>query len=212
MRARTSLDLAVYLVTDPVLVGGRDLVDVVAAAVAGGVGTVQLRDKQATTEQLVAQLDRLRTVVGDAALVVNDDLAAAAYADGVHVGADDVLPTVARERLGPEAVVGWSLHDLAQLDDAEQLAAIDYLAVSPVHATTTKPDHDPPFGLDGVRAVVDGLAARGVDLPVIGIGGLDAGNAAEVVAAGGAGVAVVSAICAAPDPTAAAREIREALR
>lgn len=207
MSPTRSLDLAVYLVTDPVLVGDRDLVDVVAAAVSGGVGTVQLRDKQASTEQLREQLARLREVVATATLVVNDDLAAAAHADGVHVGGDDVPPTEAREALGPDAVVGWSLHDLAQLDDSEQLAAVDYLAVSPVHATTTKPDHDPPFGVEGVRAVVEGLAARGVDLPVIGIGGLHAANAAEVVAAGGAGVAVVSAICAATDPAAAAREI-----
>ncbi len=199
-------DLSVYLVTEP-LVG---LDDVVGAAVAGGAGIVQLRDKTATTRELAAAVTRLRPVTAarGVPLVVNDDVEAARFADGVHVGASDVPPAVVRAELGPDAVVGWSVNDVAQLDDDAAVAACTYLAVSPVWATGTKPDHEPPLGLDGVRAVVERVAGR---RPVVGIGGIDATNAHEVVAAGAAGVAVVTAITRSPDPAEAARALRAAV-
>ncbi|MDD9348000.1 thiamine phosphate synthase [Mumia sp.] len=201
-------DVRLYLVTGSVP-HGADLVDVVADAVDGGATTVQLRDKHASTDERIRLATRIAARVGDrASFVLNDDLAAARAVPGagLHIGPDDLHPARVREVLGDDAVVGWSLHDLAQLDDAEALAACSYLAVSPVWATPTKPDTTAPWGLDGVRRL---RAATPDDLPLVAIGGISASNAASVVAAGADGICVVSAICSAPEPRAAARTLRE---
>jgi thiamine-phosphate pyrophosphorylase len=196
-------DLRLYLVTDP---RTEALDDVVAEAVAGGVTCVQVRDKHASTQALAVQAGALRTALpAHVAVIVNDDVEAARAVDGVHVGADDVTPSLARAVLGPDAVIGWSINDLDQLGDDVQLAACDYVAVSPVWATDTKPDASEPFGLAGVRAVADRLAGR---MPLVAIGGIDHDGAAAVVRAGAGGVAVVSAICASPDPRGAAERLR----
>lgn len=198
------IDPRLYLVTEP----HPRLADVVAAAVRGGATLVQLRDKTAEPHERSDRLDAVRAVTAarGVPLVVNDDIELAARADGVHVGLDDVSPREARAALGPDAIVGWSVNDLAQLDDHEQLAACTYLAASPVFATGTKPDHTAPWGLAGVRRLADRSP-----LPVVAIGGIDTANAGEVIAAGAAGVCVVSAICRADDPFEAARALRAAV-
>jgi thiamine-phosphate pyrophosphorylase len=114
----------------------------------------------------------------------------------------------ARSILGPEAIVGWSINDLAQLADRGQLDACDYVAASPVWSTPTKADAGRPLGLDGVRELAALLHGA---LPLVAIGGIHAGNAEDVIAAGADGVAVVSAICNARDPAAAALELRTAV-
>jgi thiamine-phosphate pyrophosphorylase len=198
-------DVSLYLVTEP----HHDLERVVAAGVEGGVTLVQVRDKQASTPELVAQVRRLRErVAGRVPVVVNDDVEAARHADGVHVGTSDTTPAQARAALGPDAMVGWSLNDLAQLDDDEQVAACSYVAVSPLWPTATKPDHETPWGLDGLRRVVERVAGR---LPVVVIGGIGPDEAAEAVAAGADGVAVVSAVMRASFPATAARALAEAV-
>ena len=203
------LDLRLYLVTDPDLVSGRRIADVVAAAVRGGVTLVQLRDKSASSEQLEQTAHELLTVLEPAGvpLVVNDDVAVAAAvgAAGVHVGTSDAPPAKARDDLGPAAVVGWSVESLDQLDDP-QLGACTYLAASPVWGTPTKTDAAAPLGVDRLREMT-----RLTRLPVVAIGGVDAGRAAEAVTAGAAGVAVVSAILAHSDPEQAARRLRAAV-
>lgn len=198
------IDPRLYLVTEP----HPRLADVVADAVRGGATLVQLRDKTAAAHDRSAGLDAVRAVTAarGVPLVVNDDVELAARADGVHVGLDDVSPREARAALGPDAIVGWSVNDLAQLDDHEQIAACTYLAASPVFATGTKPDHTAPWGLAGVRRLADRSP-----LPVVAIGGIDAANAGQVIAAGAAGVCVVSAICRADDPFEAARALRAAV-
>lgn len=197
-----SADLRVYLVTDPAY---DDLESIVAAAVSGGVTCVQVRDKRPDADR-VASVRRLRTVLpDDVVLIVNDDVAAAREGHGLHVGLDDVDPCSARALLGPEAVIGWSINHLSQLDDLAQLGACDYVAASPVWSTPTKTDTGVPFGLDGVRRLAERLDGR---LPLVAIGGIDHSNAAEVIEAGADGVAVVSAICGADDPRAAAEELR----
>ncbi|WP_019145302.1 thiamine phosphate synthase [Aeromicrobium massiliense] len=200
-----SLDVSLYLVTEP-----RDDLDaVVAAAVDGGVTLVQVRDKHASTERLVADVRRLRErLAGRVPVVVNDDVAAARHGDGVHVGTSDTTPAQARAALGPDAIVGWSLNELDQLDDEEQLAACSYVAVSPLWPTATKPDHETPWGLDGLRRVVDRVAGR---LPVVVIGGIGPAEAHEAVRAGADGVAVVSALTRADFPATAARALAEAV-
>lgn len=198
-----TVDLRVYLVTDPAY---DDLEGIAAAAVAGGATCVQVRDKAGTPQARAAVIGRLRSVLPAAvAVLANDDVEAARLGDGLHVGVSDTPPSAARAALGPGATIGWSINDLAQLDDADELAACDYVAASPVWATPTKTDTTAPFGLDGVRAIAAGLAGR---LPLVAIGGIHAGNAEDVVAAGADGIAVVSAICGAADPAAAARELR----
>lgn len=200
-------DLGVYLLTaEP---STESTIELIMAAVAGGVRFVQLRDKINPTDHRVRMLQRIREGLAGApvTLVVNDDVEAASLVPGVglHVGPDDLHPTTARHRLGNDVCIGWSIHHLDQLQDREALSVVDYVAASPVWATPTKTDTTAPFGADGVRALRDGMPAA---LPLIGIGGIDVGNAAEVITAGADGVAVVSAICAAADPRQAAADLR----
>lgn len=198
-----TLDLRLYLVTDP---SYEDLGSIVTAAIDGGVTCVQVRDKDGSEADRARAVRGLRDILrADLTVLVNDDLAVARWGDGLHVGVDDVAPSVAREVLLPGAVIGWSINDVAQLDDTTQLDACDYVAVSPVWATPTKTDTSPPLGLDGVREVSARVAGR---VPVVAIGGIDASNAVDVIAAGADGVCVVSAICGADDPRAAAVELR----
>jgi thiamine-phosphate pyrophosphorylase len=196
---------ALYLVcaTRP---GGRALDDVLAAALAGGVDVVQLRDKRATDEQLLAAaaIARRRCDEAGALLILNDrpDLVAAAGADGCHVGQDDLDIAAARALAGPRALVGRSTHSPADIAAA---GGADYIGVGPVHATPTKPGR-PAVGLELVRH-----AAEHATVPFFAIGGIDAATAGAVVAAGARRIAVVRAIADAPDPRAAAAALRAAL-
>jgi thiamine-phosphate pyrophosphorylase len=197
------------LVTDPDLGGPRALEDIVARAVAGGVTLVQLRDKQASTRDLIGRAVALLRVLEPfrVPLLINDrvDVALAAGAQGVHLGQTDLPPVLAREILGEEAIIGLSIDALGQ-ELAPDAARADYLGVGPVFATATKADAAPPLGLDGLRAV-----RQGTDRPIMGIGGITPENAASVLLAGADGVAVVSALMGAADPTAAADRIVAAL-
>lgn len=197
-----SIDLRLYLVTDPAY---GDLDHIVSEAVAGGVTCVQVRDKAASQADLAATVRRLRKALpAEVAVLANDDVDAAGQCDGLHVGVDDLPPARARELLGSRAVIGWSINDLAQLDDETELAACDYVAASPVWSTPTKTDTGAPFGLVGVSAIAERLRGR---LPLVAIGGIDVDNASQVVAAGADGVAVVSAICGADDLGRAAAQL-----
>lgn len=204
--SRLELDLGVYLVTDRPALLGRALLDVVAAAVAGGASMVQLREKTASTREFV---ELARAVLGvtrprGVPLLINDrlDVALAAGADGVHVGQDDMHPRDVRALLGPEALIGLSVTGEDEARGAIGLP-VDYLGAGPVFATATKKDAGAPQGLAGLRRMV-ALA----QVPVVAIGAISLDNAASVMAAGAAGLAVVSAICSAPDPRLAAGELR----
>ncbi len=204
--AAPKADFSLYLVTDQRLSGGRPLVDVVAAALRGGVTAVQLREKTASTRAFIEQALALREVIkrSGARMIINDrlDVAQAAGADGVHLGRTDMPLTMARAIVGPSMIIGVSAESVADAMAAEKDGA-DYAGVSPVFSTATKTDTAPPLGFEGLRNI-----RRRVRLPLVGIGGLDASNAAEVIRNGGDGVAVVSAIMAADDPEKAARELR----
>jgi thiamine-phosphate pyrophosphorylase len=201
-------DPTLYLVTDPELARGRALVDVVAAAVRGGITLVQLRDKHAggrdlleTARALKAVLDPLRVP-----LIVNDraDVAHAAGV-GCHVGQTDLPAAAARAIVGPDAIVGVSLDDPDQVGEIDR-DLVDYVAYGPFAATATKADAGRAVGPDGLAAV-----AKQTLLPLVAIGGIDANNAAEAVRAGADGIAVISAIMAADDPEAASRALRAAI-
>ncbi|HEY7623274.1 MAG TPA: thiamine phosphate synthase [Solirubrobacteraceae bacterium] len=177
-------------------------------ALAGGVDLFQLRDKDATDDELLAAAHdaRERCHAAGALFLLNDrpDLAAACGADGVHVGQDDMPVAGAREIVGPDAIVGLSTHSIEQAR-AGSAGGADYIAVGPVHATPTK-EGRPAIGVEPVR-----YAAAHVSLPWFAIGGIDPGTVGAVVQAGAQRIVVVRAIADADDPKAAARALRAAM-
>jgi thiamine-phosphate pyrophosphorylase len=198
-------DPSLYLVTDPELTRGRPVSEVVRAAVGGGATLVQLREKKATTRDFISRALELRKLLreADVPLIINDrvDVALATRADGVHLGADDMPYQVARELLGPDTIIGVSVQSVDEAV-AASASAPDYIAASPIFATGTKPDHAPPLGLKGLREI----RARVRD-KLIAIGGITVENAADVIAAGADGIAVVTALTLAYDPASAARDL-----
>ncbi|SFC67535.1 thiamine-phosphate pyrophosphorylase [Polaromonas sp. OV174] len=198
--------LRLYLVTDSSLTRGRPLADVVNAAVQGGVSCVQLREKHLGTREFLAQALVLKQLLAPhrVPLVINDriDIALACRAEGVHLGQSDMPVDQARKLLPPEVFIGWSVEHMANVQESAMLP-VDYLGVSPIYATPTKTDTKEPWGLDGLA-----LVRAATRLPLVAIGGLHAGNAREVLLAGADGLAVVSALCAADDPCAAALNLK----
>jgi thiamine-phosphate pyrophosphorylase len=195
-----------YFVTDV----RPGLEELLAAALAGGVDMVQLRDKSASDDELVRAAAVFRRLCDEhgAMFWLNDrpDLVVECGADGVHVGQDDMPAAEARRLAGDEALVGLSTHSPAQLDAALAAGEADQLSVGPVWETPTK-EGRPAAGLDYVRH-----AARVAgDRPWFAIGGIDLGNVREVIAAGASRVVVVRAIRDADDPRAAAEALRAAL-
>lgn len=198
-----------YLITDARAGSVERLVALSEAALAGGMTALQLRAKGFSDHQLLAAALRLRAACDryGALFLVNDrvDIALAAGADGVHLGVDDLPADAARRLLGPAALIGYSPETDADREAAEA-AGIDYLGVGPVFGTTTKADAGAAIGTAGLRRVVERTT-----LPVVAIGGVTLANAAEALAAGACGVAVVGAVFLADDPAAAATRLGEVL-
>jgi thiamine-phosphate pyrophosphorylase len=229
---RTRLAAArLYLVCDS-KPRGRELTDVLQAAIAGGVDVVQLRDKCLSEDELTQAARIARDICKrlGALFIVNDRpaVALAAGADGVHVGQEDMPVAQVRELVGPEMLIGLSTHAPAEIDAAGVRPSIpgesalipgetasaavgnsflgaDYIGVGPVHATPTKPGR-PAVGLELVR-----YAAAHARAPFFAIGGIHAGNVASVLEAGARRVAVVRAITDAAEPERAARDLRARL-
>lgn len=190
------------------LAGLHVIVDSVAlaeAALRGGAAAIQVRTKAGTDRERLALIVAVgeRCRAAGALCLVNDrvDLALAAAADGVHLGADDLPVEVARALSRPGFLIGGTARDPAT---GRRLVAqgADYLGVGPVWATTSKTALPDPIGLDGLRAV-----AGSVEVPVVAISGINAGRIPAALAAGAAGVAVIGAVGAAPDPVAATRQL-----
>ncbi|MCQ2148913.1 MAG: thiamine phosphate synthase [Bacteroidales bacterium] len=201
--------LRLYLVTDSLLAGDRDVVDIVMEAVKGGVTMVQLREKNLDTRSFIRRASLLNSLLlpHGVPLVINDrvDVALATDAAGVHVGQSDMPCEMVRRLLGPGKIIGLSVESHKDVSEANSLD-IDYIAVSPVFATDTKTDTASPFGLDGLS-----LAVRSSVHPVVGIGGMNVSTASDVMRTGAAGIAVVSAIMSAESPAAAASQMLEKL-
>lgn len=203
-------DLSLYLVTDPDLCGDRGVVETVRQAVDGGVRIVQLRDKGASDAEVETQLLALSRVIDGRALLVVDDRLDAALAaresgarvDGVHLGQGDASVLRARRELGADALIGLTANTPAHLAALQTLPAgtVDYLGVGVIRPTLTKTDHPPALGVEGFRAI-----AAASPLPCVAIGGVGIDDTESLHEAGAAGLAVVSALCAAPDPRATAR-------
>jgi thiamine-phosphate pyrophosphorylase len=205
MMNRDPIDYSLYLVTDRGLSRGRPTADIVRAAVRGGVSCVQLREKTCSTREFISEALAVRGLLTSHGipLLINDrvDVALAVEADGVHLGQGDMPLRMARSILGRSKIIGISVESPRDAIAAESGGA-DYLGVSPIFATPTKTDTAAPLGLEGLRAI-----RRAVKLPLVAIGGLNASNAAAVIAGGADGLAAVSAIVAADDPELAAREL-----
>jgi thiamine-phosphate pyrophosphorylase len=180
------------------------LVDLVAEAVDGGVDAVQLREKDLSGRDLADLAGTLIPVIdGRATLLVNGDIdLASEFALGVHLPELGVSDVEARQRMGDAALIGRSVHTPSA---ARASTAADYLIAGHVFPTASKPD-ERPLGLDGLGEIVDAS-----EIPVLAIGGIDVDNVADVIAAGAAGVAVISAIGGSDSPRQAARALRNAL-
>jgi thiamine-phosphate pyrophosphorylase len=201
------IDYSLYLVTDRGLSRGRSTLEIIRAAVRGGVTCVQLREKTASTREFIEEALNVKAFLKSCGvpLIINDrvDVALAVGADGVHLGQNDMPLAAARSLAGDSMAIGISAESVRDAV-AAQAGGADYLGVSPVFATPTKTDTAAPLGLAGLRAI-----RAAVRTPLVAIGGLHRGNAAETIRNGADGLAVVSAIVAADDPERAARAIKQ---
>ena len=203
---KQKIDYSLYLVTDRALSLGRSNLEIIEAAINGGATVVQLREKEASTREFYQEglkiKEYLRAV--HIPLIINDriDIALALDADGVHLGQEDMPVDVARKILGPHKIIGASAFTTREAVAAESMGA-DYLGLSPIFVTTTKPELLAEIGLEGISSL-----KRAVKIPIVGIGSMHQSNAYEAVRAGLDGVAVVSAICSQEDPKAAAAAIK----
>jgi thiamine-phosphate pyrophosphorylase len=209
MRAAKNVDWTLYLVADVDYAAERDIVSLVEDAIRGGVTTVQLRAKGLGTREFLRLATRMAAVLKrrDVPLIINDrvDVALACGADGVHLGQDDMPPDKARKLVGGSKVIGVSVNTPKEAREAERLGA-DYVGLGPIYATATKDTDLPVLGSDGIRRMRDKIG-----IPIVAIGGINAGNAAEVMKSGAAGVAVVSAILDAQDVRRAAANLKKAV-
>lgn len=209
MTGKPDFDLRLYLVLGSRDVAPGRLEETLRAALRGGVTLVQLREKDAGTADTAALGRSMKSILDPLGvpLIVNDDLEAARAlgASGVHLGQEDLSATEARKALGEDAIVGVSAgtpEEARRID----LAQVDYLGIGPVFATATKADAGAAIGPQGIAQVLDIAPLRAV-----AIGGITEANAGDCISAGAEGVAVVSAICGADDPEAAARRLRAAV-
>ncbi len=204
------LNLGLYLVTDSGLTMGRPLVEIVEKAVRGGATIVQLREKNLTTADYIKRAKELKKVLlkYKVPLLINDrtDVALASQADGVHLGQNDMPCQMARNILGPDKIIGLSVENFDQTEEANNLD-INYIAVSPVFTTSTKRELTSGLGLEGVRRISE-ISRH----PVVGIGSIKEHNAAAVIKAGASGIAVVSALCSAEDPEKEAQKLIEQVK
>ncbi len=195
------------LVTDRRVCADKELDDVVAQAIEGGANVIQMREKDLSAAELFTLGVRLRAKTKNRSLLlINDrlDVAQACGADGVQLPESGLPTSVARWVMGRHALIGRSVQDIEAGRQAEADGA-DMVVVGPVFKTKSKPDAK-PVGVELIKEI-----AESVPLPVIAIGGITPENAGDVIRAGAAGVAVISAICAADDPRAAAKALMEAM-
>lgn len=205
------MDLSLYLVLDPVMCGGFDAtVSLTRQVLDAGVTTIQLRAPQWKKRDWLRLSQQLLPLCRDAGVpyLINDhlDIALACDADGVHLGQGDLPLHVARQLLGPNKILGLSVSTSQHLQGSDCVLA-DYLGIGPVFPTGTKQDADPAIGLDQFRHWMTRIRQ-----PVVAIGGIGQRETAGVIQAGADGIAVVSAICAAPDPAQATRTLGQLIQ
>lgn len=202
-------DLSVYIITDTRLSSGRTNQEVILKAIEGGATCIQLREKDLPTREYFYMALELRelTLQHGVTFIINDrlDVALAVEADGVHIGHDDLPAAAARRIMPPEMILGVTARNVQQALQFQEAGA-SYLGVGSVFSTATKGNTGKPIGLQGLADV-----ARMVKIPIVGIGGITAQKAGEVITAGARGVAVVSAVVSALNVTEATREVAHAV-
>jgi thiamine-phosphate pyrophosphorylase len=190
----------IYPITDRAI-SGLSHIDQVRRLIDGGATLIQIREKVGSGGEFydaaveAIEYARLRSVK----IIVNDrvDIALASGADGVHLGQNDLGPEHARKLLGDNAIIGFSTHSIEQALDAVKLP-VDYIAIGPIYATSSKTDADPVIGLDGLKAVRNAIG----NFPLVAIGGIDRNAAAQVLSAGADSVAVISDLLRFPNEIA----------
>ena len=198
-----------HVLTDTVLQCRLSHVELAELAIAGGADTIQFRQKQGATREMIRVADQVRVLCKKAGVtfVVNDrmDVAIASHADGVHLGQDDFPIPLARKLLGEEAILGGSA---SSMEEARKclLEGADYIGFGPVYPTTSKEDAGPAGGLGLLKQIVEAIP-----LPIIAIGGIGRENIPLVMKTGVHGIAVISAVCCQEDPTEAAKCLRRLL-
>lgn len=196
-----------YLVISEADCVGRNFLQVAEQAILGGVDVIQLREKNSSTDSFLAKAQQLLELTDkySVPLIINDNIKVAekVNAAGIHVGNSDASPVYLRQQpLLSQKIIGYSIEYLSQLDN-EQTAVSDYLGISPVFRTDTKTDTITEWGLEGIKTI-----RQLTDKPLVAIGHIHLGNAKEVMNAGADCLAVVSAICSAPDPQKAAYQLK----
>ena len=210
------VDLRLNAIVDPERSGGHDLAELARLCAQGGATLVQLRDKVSDTRAMVDEARAIKKALAPLSvpLVVNDrvDVALAAGADGVHLGQDDMKVEDARRLLGVDAIIGLSVKNVSEAEVAP-VPLIDYVGSGGVYATLSKQQKNAPIGPEGLARIIAVLRGRArkekKELPVCGIAGIDVSNAGAVICVGADGVAVISALSLAADPTRATRDLRQ---
>jgi len=204
------MNFDLYVITDETIAGGRSHAEIARLAVLGGADLIQLRDKSRSCAELAAVGKEIAAITrkAGAVFIVNDrlDVAIACSADGVHLGQDDMRVSSARQIAPSGFIIGVSVGTVEEAKEAEREGA-DYVALSPTFSTASKNNAGPGHGLERLREI-----RCAVSIPVIAIGGISRQNAGDVIAAGADGIAVISAVVASPDITAAARELKDLVR
>lgn len=208
---KDKVDYSIYVITDGLLSRGRSNADVVKMAVEGGATVIQYRDKRGlSTRSMIREALEIQAVTKTAKipLIINDrlDIALAVKADGIHLGQEDLPVPIARKYLRNTKIIGVSVRNVEEAEKAIEEGA-DYIAVSGVFPTTTKLDTGKPLGTEMIRKI-----SSFSPIPVLGIGGINMSNAGSVIQAGAAGVAVISFVVSARDPSAAVRSLRLAIK
>jgi thiamine-phosphate pyrophosphorylase len=201
------LDLSLYVITDRELSEGRPLEEVVNAALQGGATVIQLREKKLTDREIFKMGMKIKPLIkkAGACFIINDriDLALALDADGVHLGQSDLPLNIARKLTGEKKIIGISVKTIEKAREAEAQGA-DYLGVGSIYPTKTKKDAEPIGGPQRISQI-----RKAVNLPIVGIGGIQIHNIMEVIKAGADGIAVVSAVMGAPDIAEACRALKK---
>jgi len=199
-----------HVITDTVLQSRFSHIEQAKLAIRGGADTIQFRQKSGSTREMIANSQRIKRLCAEAGVlfIVNDrlDVAIAAEADGVHLGQDDFPAPLARRLFGKDKIIGGSA---AILDEALKCYedGVDYVGFGPIFTTSSKEDAGPVSGIEKLKEVV-----KAIPVPIIAIGGITPENTPDVLEAGAAGIAVISAVCSAPNPEAATQQLLQALQ
>ena len=198
-----------HVLTDSCLQNRFSHAELAKLAIAGGADTIQFRQKEGATRQMIRVAGEMRDLCQRAGVtfIINDrvDVAIASHADGVHLGQDDFPIPLARKLLGEKAIIGGSAGSMEEAHRCLREGA-DYIGFGPVYPTTSKEDAGPAAGLGLMKQIVEAIP-----LPIIAIGGIGVNNASPVIQAGAHGIAVISAVCCQQDPAEAARCLRRLL-